>query len=163
MSILESAGARLATSWIGRFWRFFWSGGLEAAEREQASQEQILACRAEVASLRKEKAELAERLAKSQEFESEAEQYRAIALATGAIVYVARGSDADKMRGRRVPDSGRDDESCPMYYCARCFERKEKSLLQPKQGSLSYWCGECGSPVPFPHRPERPVRPRPSR
>ena len=163
MSILESAGARLATSWIGRLWRFYRSGGLEAAEREQASQERILSSRAEVASLLKEKAELAERLSKIQEFESEVEQYVAIGLATGATVYVARGSDAQKMRGRRVPDPGRDDDSCPMYYCAGCFERKKKSPLQPEPVSLNYRCGECGLEIPFPHRPERPVRLRPSR
>ena len=163
MGILESAGAKLAASWIGRLWRFFRDGGLEAREREQASQEQILSSRAEVASLRKEKAELEQRLAGMQKFESEVEQYLAIALATGAVVYVARGSDAEKMRGRRVRDSGRDDDRCPMCYCARCFERREKSLLQPEPRSGNYSCRECGSVIPFPSLTENPGSYRPVR
>lgn len=147
-SLIET---KLAASWIGRLVRFARSGGIAAAEREKALLWQLLECREAVAVLREENAVLKRRMAKAEEFVAEAEQYVPVTLSTAAIVYVARGSDAEKARGRSVRDLDRGESRNLLYYCAHCFERRRKSLLQPVPKANHRRCQECGSEIPFPH------------
>ena len=151
MSGPSSIETKLAASWIGRLVRFARSGGIAAAEREKALLWQLLECREAVEALREENADLNRRMATTERFDAEAEQYVPITLSTGAIVYVARGADAEKARGRSVRDRERGEGRNLLYYCAHCFEQKKKSLLQPVPKAYHRRCQECGSEIPFPH------------
>ena len=129
---------------IGRVSRLL-SNAIELSQadvREQllALNEEILEMREMVLALKSENVDLKDRLLKADNFEREKERYQLHKLETGSLVYILR-------------EPFRESEP-PHYLCATCFERGEKSYLQPAKQDFrvdTYTCQTCGATVLVPN------------
>ena len=102
--------------------------------------EEILEMREMVLALKSENVDLKDRLLKADNFEREKERYQLHKLETGSLVYVLREPF--------------QDAEPPHYLCANCFERGEKSYLQPAKQDFhadTYACQACGATVKVPN------------
>ncbi|BCB62782.1 hypothetical protein HaloA020_34830 [Halomonas sp. A020] len=110
-------------------------------ERLQTLREDLLTVREEVTTLREEKRELEERLAQRAEFESERHMYTLVTLETGSVVYKRDGL-------------GQGANSKPVYFCAHCFEKRRRSIIQvnkPGFGEDGAYCPECSATFILPN------------
>lgn len=108
---------------------------IELRERLQTLREDLLTVREEVSTLREEKRELEERLSQRSDFESERDMYTLVTLKSGSVVY-------------KRNDLGEGADNNPIYFCAHCFEKRRRSIIQvnkPGFGEDGAYCPECSA------------------
>lgn len=134
---------------------------LTLRETVQTLREELLDLRDTVSTLQEEKMQIAKRLAELTDFNDERKNYALVALPTGAVVYVERGAGQREIPvAEPVQDTGQRKNQRPIYLCAHCFERAERSYLQltkPDFRRDTYSCNVCGSTVLIPNSQEMTV------
>ncbi|SDK30681.1 hypothetical protein [Billgrantia gudaonensis] len=110
-------------------------------EHIQTLREELLETREAVTTLLEEKREVEKQLAKALEFQMEREDYTLVTLSTGSVVCTLK-----------QPASG--EQQGPMYFCARCFEKGSREILEVKHTDFNrdtYNCPACGSTALIPN------------